>query len=70
MPPPERVTMFNARNHIGRLCKYGRGRGASKTQCFAKILSVSATGNSIKIDDVSGSPRGCLQTVSRAIYIF
>ena len=65
-----RVTMFNVHDYIGQQCIYGRGRGASKTHRDAEILSVSATGNSIKIDDVSGSPRGCLQTVSRAIYIF
>lgn len=64
-----RVTMSNVHNYIGRQCIYGRGRGASKTRFIAKILSVSATGKSIKIDECDGE-RGRLQTVSRAIYIF
>ena len=62
-----RVTMYNVHNYIGCQCIYDRV--TSKTRCIAKILSVSATGKSIKIDECDGE-RGRLQTVSRAIYIF
>ena len=62
------ATPDNVHLYVGYQCIYNHGRGANKTRHIAEILSATASGKSIKIDEVGGDWER-LQTVSREILI-